>query len=343
MLPFAPCGVRPDAMTSTNSPISSTDPDHTTVAASDRSTPPPTKWQLIAGFLVIYIVWGSTYLAIHWGVETIPPFGMGAIRFLVAGSMLYAWCRFRGAKKPTPAQWKASAVIGALLLFVGNGAVSWASQRVSSGLASVIVATVPLWLVLCELWQGKRPDLIKVVGVLIGLAGVALLVMPTGAAKATVDPAGAVVLALGSLSWTIGSLYSRTARQAASPALAIAMQMLVGGSLLLLLSLALGEWTPALHVTARSAASLLYLIVFGSLIGFSTYMWLLKVASPAAVGTYAYVNPAVAVLLGVLLAGERLPVRAVAAMTVILGSVAMVSIASGGAKRMVTAVWRARR
>ena len=315
-------------------PSSTTSPTAAPVAA--------TTWQLVCGFLIIYVVWGSTYLAIHWGVETIPPFGMGAVRFLAAGSMLYAWCRFRGAKKPTKSQWKASAVVGTMLLFVGNGAVSWASQRVPSGLTSVIVATVPLWLVLCELWQGKRPDLIKVIGVLIGLAGVALLVMPTGTATATVDPVGAGVLALGSLSWTIGSLYSRTARQAESPALAIAMQMLVGGSLLLTLSLALGEWTPDLHVTLRSAASLLYLIVFGSLIGFSTYMWLLKVASPTAVGTYAYVNPAVAVLLGVLLAGERLPAQAVAAMTVILGGVAMVSIAGGGARRMVTAVWRTR-
>ncbi|WP_411279327.1 drug/metabolite exporter YedA [Gemmatimonas sp.] len=333
-------------MTSTNRPISTNDADAADAPRRDGSsataTATATKWQLIAGFLVIYIVWGSTYLAIHWGVETIPPFGMGAVRFLVAGSMLYAWCRFRGAKKPSARHWKASAIVGALLLFVGNGAVAWASQRVPSGLTSVLVATVPLWLVLSELWQGKRPDVLKVVGVLIGLAGVALLVVPTGGATATVDPLGAVVLALGSLSWTIGSLYSRTARQTASPALAIAMQMLVGGSLLLLLSLGLGEWTPELHVTARSAASLLYLIVFGSLIGFSTYMWLLKVASPAAVGTYAYVNPAVAVLLGVLLAGERLPARAVAAMAVILGGVAMVSIAGGGARRMVTAVWRAR-
>jgi drug/metabolite transporter (DMT)-like permease len=349
MPPSAPCGVRPDAMSSTPRPIpSSHAPLNAELAAAAVESvgagaePRATKWQLIAAFLVIYLVWGSTYLAIHWGVETIPPFGMGAARFLIAGSMLYSWCIFRGAKKPTKSHWKASAVIGALLLFVGNGAVSWASQRVPSGLTSVLVATVPLWLVLCELWQGKRPELIKVIGVLIGLAGVALLVMPTGAATATVDPVGAVVLALGSLSWTVGSLYSRTARQAESPALAIAMQMLVGGSLLLLLSLATGEWTPALHVSARSAASLLYLIVFGSLIGFSTYMWLLKVASPTAVGTYAYVNPAVAVLLGVLLAGERLPAQAVAAMTVILGGVAMVSMAGGGAKRMVTAVWRSR-
>jgi len=338
----APCAGRPDAMTATNRLTASTDADSTAISNDHGATATATTWQLVAGFLTVYIVWGSTYLAIHWGVETIPPFGMGAVRFLTAGSILYGWCRCRGAKKPTLGQWKASAVIGALLLFVGNGAVSWASQRVSSGLTSVLVATVPLWLVLCELWQGKRPDVLKVIGVLIGLAGVALLVLPTGAATDTVDPMGAVVLALAALSWTIGSLYSRTARQSASPGLAIAMQMLVGGALLLTLSLALGEWTPELQVSARSAASVLYLIVFGSLIGFSTYMWLLKVASPAAVGTYAYVNPAVAVLLGVLLAGERIPARAVVAMTVILGGVAMVSIAGGGAKRMVTAVWRAR-
>ncbi len=332
-------------LTSTNRPILSSASDlpaNASAASPAHGSPAPaTKWQLIAGFLVIYLVWGSTYLAIHWGVETIPPFGMGAVRFLTAGMILYLWCRFTGVKKPTVAEWKASAVIGALLLFVGNGAVSWASQRVSSGLTSVLVATVPLWLVLCELWQGKRPDFIKVVGVLLGLGGVALLVIPTGT-TITVDPIGAVVLALGSLSWTIGSLYSRTARQSPSPSMAIAMQMLAGGSLLLILSLVLGEWTPELHVTARSAASLLYLIVFGSLIAFSTYMWLLKVASPAAVGTYAYVNPAVAVLLGVLMAGERLPAQAVAAMTVILSGVAMVSIAGGGARRMVTALRRTR-
>lgn len=333
-------------MTSTNAPIPTAldGLDGRDAAIVRVSTPPAlaTRWQLVAGFLVIYLVWGSTYLAIRWGVATIPPFGMGAARFLLAGVSLFVWCRVRGAEKPTKAQWKASAIIGAMLLFVGNGAVSWASQRVSSGLTSVLVATVPLWLVLCELWQGIRPDVVKVIGVLIGLGGVAMLVMPTGGATATVDPLGAVVLAIGSLSWTIGSLYSRSARQAPSPALAIAMQMLVGGSLLLLLSLVVGEWSTMPHVSLRSAASLLYLIVFGSLIGFSTYMWLLRVASPAAVGTYAYVNPAVAVLLGVVLGGERLPAQAVAAMSVIIGGVAMVSLAGGRAQRLITALRRSR-
>jgi drug/metabolite transporter (DMT)-like permease len=300
---------------------------------ANAAEPAVARWQLVGAFLIIYVVWGSTYLAIKWGVQTIPPFFMGAVRFLVAGSALYAFTRWRGAAKPTPAEWRDSAIVGALLLFVGNGAVSWASQRVNSGLTSVIVATVPLWLVLCEAYQGKRPRLLQVIGVLIGLVGVGLLVLPAAGAaaagrSAAVDPIGAAVLALGSLSWTVGSLYSRTAHQAKPAALAISMQMLTGGTLLTVLSLVMGEWS-RVHpstVSLASLLSLLYLITFGSLIGFSTYMWLLKVASPAAVGTYAYVNPLVAVLLGVALGGERLPRLAWVAMTVIVGGVALVSL-----------------
>lgn len=293
------------------------------------AAPAATRWQLIGGFLVIYLVWGSTYLAIKWGVATIPPFLMGAVRFLIAGSALYAFTRWRGAAAPTRREWRDSAIVGSLLLFVGNGAVSWASQRVNSGLTSVIVATVPLWLVLCEAWQGKKPRLAQIVGVLIGLVGVALLVLPAGGTRsAAVDPVGAVVLAIGSFSWTVGSLYSRTSQQAKPAALAISMQMLTGGVLLTVLSLALGEWQRVAidQVSTTSLLSLLYLITFGSLIGFSTYMWLLKVASPTAVGTYAYVNPLVAVLLGVALGGERLPKLAWVAMTVIVGGVALVSL-----------------
>jgi drug/metabolite transporter (DMT)-like permease len=294
------------------------------------ASPRTTTSRLILGFLIIYVVWGSTYLAIRWGVETIPPFIMGATRFLIAGSLMYGYSRFRGAKKPTIAEWRNSAVVGALLLFVGNGAVSWAEQRVSSGMTSLLVATVPLWLVLCEVVQGKRPGLAKWGGVALGLVGVGLLVLPADGnlSSAAVEPAGAVVLALGSLSWTVGSLYSRTAALAKPASLAISMQMLVGGTMLLVLSLVSGELS-ALHREAISMASiysLLYLIVFGSLIGFSTYMWLLTVASPTAVGTYAYVNPVVAVLLGVLFAGERVPAQAFLAMLVIVSGVAMVSL-----------------
>jgi drug/metabolite transporter (DMT)-like permease len=289
-----------------------------------------TRTKLILGFLCVYIVWGSTYLAIRWGVETIPPFALGGVRFLLAGGSLYLYSRWRGAPKPTALEWRNAAIVGALLLFVGNGAVSWAEMRVSSGMTSLIVATVPLWLVLCEVAMGQRPGFAKWAGVAIGLVGVGLLVLPKDGdlSHAAVDPAGAAVLALGSLSWTVGSLFSRTAKLAKPPAMAISMQMLAGGTMLALLALVTGQATALVtHPPSMlSLLSLLYLIVFGSLIGFSTYMWLLRVASPTAVGTYAYVNPAVAVLLGVLFAGETMPPQAVVATLVIVGGVAMVSL-----------------
>lgn len=243
---------------------------------------------------------------------------------------MYGYSRFRGAKAPTALEWRNSAIVGALLLFVGNGAVSWAEQRVSSGMTSLLVATVPLWLVLCEVVQGKRPGLAKWAGVALGLVGVALLVLPADGtlSSAAVEPVGAMVLAVGSLSWTVGSLYSRTAIMAKPAAMAISMQMLAGGAMLLALSVMSGELAQLDReaISMASVYSLAYLVVFGSLIGFSTYMWLLRVASPTAVGTYAYINPVVAVLLGVALAGERIPSRAFLAMLVIVSGVAMVSL-----------------
>ncbi len=288
-----------------------------------------TRLQLVLGFLCIYVVWGSTYLAIRVGVSTIPPFVMGAVRFLIAGGGLYAFARLRGAAKPTALEWRNTAIVGALLLFVGNGAVAWSEQRVSSGMTSLIVSTVPLWLVLCEVVQGQKPGLTKWLGVALGLVGVGLLVLPADGSfkNAAVEPIGAIVLALGSLSWTIGSLFSRKAKLP-SPILAISMQMLSGGALLLLLSTVSGEIFDfkVAEVSTDSWLALLYLIVFGSLLGFTTYMWLLRVTTPTAVGTYAYVNPVVAVLLGVVFAGERMPPQAFVAMLVIVSGVAMVSL-----------------
>jgi drug/metabolite transporter (DMT)-like permease len=296
---------------------------------------------LLLGFLIIYIVWGSTYLAIRWGVESIPPFLMGAVRFLLAGGALFAFFRLRGTPAPSRVEWRSASIIGTLLLAVGNGAVSWAEQRVSSGMTSLLIATVPLWIVLAETVQGRRPPLLQWIGVGLGMVGVALLVLPAdftstiGAPAApAIEPLGAVVLAGGSLSWTIGSLYSRTAPLPKPAALAISMQMLCGGAVLALMATVTGEWSRLSWsaVTPASLWSLLYLIVFGSLIGFSTYMWLLRVASPAAVGTYAYVNPVVAVLLGVAFAGETVPRQAGLAGLVIIGGVALVT-AAGASRR----------
>lgn len=294
------------------------------------ATAKATRMQLALGFLCIYLVWGSTYFAIRVAVATIPPFVLGGVRFLVAGSALYAWARLRGAAAPNREEWKNAGIVGAALLLVGNGAVVWSEQRVSSGMAALLVATVPVWLVIAELWQRRRPSALQWFGVAAGLVGVALLVLPTGGSSAgAISVSGAIVLTIGTLSWTFGSLFARTARLAKPASLASGMQMLWGGVLMLGAAAASGE-LGTLHprdVTGASALGLLYLIVFGSIIGFSTYMWLLTVASPAAVGTYAYINPLVAVLLGVVLGGETMPPRAFLAMFVIVGSVALVSLA----------------
>lgn len=297
-----------------------------------------TRWQLLLGFLCIYFLWGSTYLAIRLGVATIPPFLMGGVRFIIAGSLLFGWSRWRGAARPDREHWKNATIVGTLLLVIGNGAVAWAEQRVDSGVASLLVATVPLWIVLGEMVQGRRPELLQWIGVAVGLGGVAILVMPSGnAAAVPINRTGAAVLICGSLSWTIGSLFSRSARLATPSSLASGMQMLCAGVLMSLVSVVSGEWS-RVDLAAISTSSILalgYLIVFGSIIGFSTYMWLLSVARPAAVGTYAYVNPLVAVFLGVMVAGEKLPASATLAMIVIVTSVALVSLAPYLKKRPV--------
>lgn len=298
----------------------------------------PARWQLVLAFLCIYTIWGSTYLAMAFAVDTIPPFLMGAVRFLIAGAMLVAWSAFRGRAQADALSWRNAAIVGGLLLCWGNGSVAWAAQRVPSGMMSLLIATVPLWMVLIEGARGVRPTFAQLLGVAIGLVGVSLLVLPADGswAQAPIDPVGAAVLVMGAFSWTAGSLFSRGAAQAKYPPMASGMQMLCGGAMLLLVGLVSGDFSRINldAVSTKSSLAVLYLIVFGSLVGFSTYMWLLKKASPTAVGTYAYVNPAVAVLLGVLLAGEVVPPRGVLAMSVIVGGVAMVSLAPKPGRRL---------
>ncbi len=283
----------------------------------DRPAAAP-RGRLLLAFAAIYVVWGSTYLAIRFAIETIPPFFVAGSRHLVAGTLLYAWARGRGAAPPTRAEWLTAAGLGALMLLGGNGAVTWSEQRVPSGLAAVIVATVPLWMVLLE---GKRPTRRVVFGLGLGLAGIGLLVGPGEiAGVGRVDPLGALVLVGGSLSWAIGSLRGRKARLPASPQVSTAAQMLTGGGLLLVLGLATGEGPrlAAAAVSSRSLLSVAYLVVFGSLIGFSAYVWLMRVSTPARVATYAYVNPVVAVALGAAFGGEPLTARTLAASAIIV-------------------------
>jgi drug/metabolite transporter (DMT)-like permease len=279
-------------------------------------------------FAAVYVLWGSTYLAIRFGVETLPPFLMAGTRHLAAGLLLYAWMRARGAPRPELRHWKTAAGIGGLMLLGGNGLVTWAELRVPSGLAALIVASVPIWMAVLEgIEKRARPGAAVIGGLLLGLGGIALLVIPGRfAGNGHVDPIGALALLTASLCWSTGSLYARRAQMPASTLTATAMEMIAGGGLLWVAGLLLGEGArlDLAAVSLRSLLSLGYLIVFGSLIGFTAYVWLLKVTTAARVSTYAYVNPIVAVLLGALFAGETVTLRIALAALVIVGAVALI-------------------
>lgn len=285
---------------------------------------------VVAAFLAVYLVWGSTYLAILFAIETLPPFLMAGVRFVIAGGLVLGVMRLRGVEWPTASQWRASMVIGGLLLMGGNGGVVWAEQWVPSGPTSLIVATVPFWMVLMEAVRpgGTRPAGVVVGGLLVGFAGIALLVGPGDWAGGGIDPTGAAALVLASICWAAGSIYARGADLPGSALMATAMQMLMGGGMLVLAGTLTGEWArlDLAGVSVRSLAAFTYLILFGSLVGFTAYVWLLKVSTPARVSTYAYVNPVVAVLLGWGFAGEALTGRVVVAVVVILSAVALITM-----------------
>ena len=299
--------------------------------------------RLLAAYAAVYLIWGSTYLGIRIGLRTLPPFGMAAVRFLLAGALLYAWARARGAPRPTRRQWGAASVVGALLLLAGNGGVTWAEQRVPSGVAALLIASEPLLIVLLGWAQrgGTRPTRTTALGLTLGLLGVAVLIGPSalhphavglGATgdPLRVDPLGAAVIVGGALAWAVGSLWSGRAQLPASAPLATGMQMIVGGTLLAGASIAAGEpatFHPA-AVSLASLAALAYLAVFGSIVAFSAYVWLLTVEPPARVATYAFVNPVVAVGLGWAVAGEALSARVLVAAGVIVGAVVLLTVRS---------------
>ncbi len=294
-----------------------------------KTVDPPLVPVLLA-FLSVYLIWGSTYLAIRWAIETIPPFTMAGIRFLIAGSLLLLWARARGVPSPTRAQIRDGVVAGALLLLGGNGAVVWAEQWVDSGLAALLIATVPLWMVLLDwLWGGgRRPSRWAWIGIAWGLFGIWLLV-GRGGFGVLEGPAlvgGAVILA-GSVSWAVGSIHSRRAAIPAAPRMATAIQMLAGGVLLSGAGILAGEWSrwDPWATSLRSVLSLAYLIVFGGMVAYSAYIWLLRVSTPGRVATYAYVNPVVALLLGWALADEPLGTRTLVAAGVILSAVVLLN------------------
>jgi len=288
---------------------------------------------LLAAFGAVYVIWGSTYLAIRWAIETMPPLAMASVRFLIAGGLLYAWARSRTPPGPTRTatrdQWRAAVIAGALMLGGGNGAVSVAEQWVPSGTTALLVASVPLWLVVLDVLVGSRtrPSTRALVGLVVGFAGVGLLAgSPGGGEGGTLELLGTLLILGGCAAWAAGSLYLRYAPPPPRPLMWVAMQMLAGGAILGLAALVRGEWA-AFHpaqISLRSGLSLAYLIGFGAIIAYSAYVWLVRVTTPARIGTYAYVNPVIALFLGWWLAGEPLGFRSVLAAAIIVGSVIVI-------------------
>jgi drug/metabolite transporter (DMT)-like permease len=289
---------------------------------------------VLLNFGIVYVIWGSTYLAIRYAIESLPTFLMAGARFLVAGAALFAWGRMRGAPRPTGANWRAAAVVGGLLLLGGNGAVVWAETRVPSGIAALLVATVPVWMVVVEwlLPGGTRPTVGVFAGLALGLVGLGVLIGPagfSGSAAGGVDPVGALALTAGSISWALGSVYARRAPMPESATVSTGAQMLCGGTLLVIVGLLAGQAGSfdASAVSARSLWGWAYLVTFGSIVGYTSYVWLLAHVSSAKASTYAYVNPVVAVLLGWAMRDEPVTARTLAAAAVIVAAVVMITAA----------------
>lgn len=292
---------------------------------------PPTKLALLAAFAALYLIWGSTYLAIRFAIETIPPLLMAGTRFLLAGLIIHAIARWQGAPRASLRDWRTSLIVGACLLVGGNGGVTLAEQYVSSGLASVMVATVPIYIALLAWAMGTapRPAPIVWLGLAGGFIGVGILVAPAlhFSPNDTSHPAiGMVILLCSSFLWSVGSIYSTKAKIVSNPFLAAGQQMVCGGALLTLGGLFTGELhrvDPG-HMSYLSVGSFAYLVTIGAVVGYSAYAYLLRHCDPSKVATYAYINPIVAVLLGALFAGETLTARAIVAAGLIVGSVALV-------------------
>ena len=305
--------------------------------SSPRTDPPP--WKLTLAFASVYLIWGSTYLATRFTLETVPPFSTAAIRFLFAGAILYAIAR-RGAARPSGRDWLSSLIVGTLLIGGGNGGVVWAIQWLPSGMAAVIIATVALWMVLIDWLTGgsDRPSLPLILGLLWGLSGVALLVgSHQVGAQSREGLLGTVALLGASLSWAAGSIYARRAKLPESPWMTTAMHMLAGGAVLVVMAVMAGEpgQIDTGSISTKSVISLAYLTIFGALVGYSAYIWLLGVTTPARATTYAYVNPAVAVLLGWLFADEQIDLRAGVAIAMILSAVVVVTLKGGRPNRAI--------
>ena len=293
-----------------------------------------TTRQVWAALGAVYLVWGSTYLGIREAVQTIPPFLMAGTRFLIAGGILFAWSVRRGeagADRLGWAQWRATGLVGTLLLACGNGGVSWAEQRVPTGVASLIIASVPIWMAVIASLRGEEPIRPKTMaGLAVGFAGVALL-LRSGSGGRSLDPAGSAVLVGAALCWATGSVLARSLALPRRPLVTTGMEMITGGAVLMVAGIVAGEFSGfrLASVSGASLAGWLYLIVIGSWVGFASYSWLLGHARTSLVSTYAYVNPVVAVFLGWSVLGESVTWRTLLAAALIVGAVALIVLGPG--------------
>jgi drug/metabolite transporter (DMT)-like permease len=285
----------------------------------------PNRWKRLLAFASIYLIWGSTYLAIRYGIESFAPFRMMGVRSLIAGAILYLWGRRQSSELVLPAHWRSAFLLGALFFLGGHGCLAWAEKRIPSGVASLLVATIPVWLALFEIALGRirlTPRLVA--GLALGFCGVLFLTEPAELLPGeSMDVLGTVVVLLSATSWALGTIVSRRIPVPESSILFSGMNLLAGGALLLLVSFASGEVPPSPQVSLRSLLAVSYLVVFGSIVGFVAYMWLLRVETASKVGTYAFVNPGIAVLLGWLAGGEALSGRIVLATALMVSGVAI--------------------
>ncbi len=299
---------------------------------SHRSAP---LWLVITAFALVYVIWGSTYLGIRYAVESIPPFLMAATRHLVAGVLLFVFARLRGTAWPSLIEWRDATIAGALMLAVGNGGVTWAEQMIPSAATALLIALTPVWMVLLDWLRpgGVRPRALVGLGLIIGFAGVVLLARKQLNGAGSAHALGVATLMAASICWAWGSVFNRSARKPASPFLSVAMQMITGGGILLLLSLAQGEGRQFAieRVTALSFGAWLYLTIAGSLVAYTAYVWLLHATTPARVATYAYVNPLIAVILGCTIGREAFSPELFTAGTLII--VAVIVVLRGGAAK----------
>jgi len=295
-------------------------------AAADNKAP---LWLIVLSFAAVYIIWGSTYLAIRFAIDTIPPLLMLGTRFLFGGSLFLIWTSVVGAPAAKPIHWKSSAIAGVLMIAGGTGAVTIAEQWVPSGIAALMVAAVPFFIVLLDWLRpgGLRPRLITGIALIVGFVGIVMLINPFNtSSEHMVDPLGAIVIVLGALSWAIGSLYSRYGTFPESHWQSLGMKMVLGGLALSILGSVTGEWSQVdlSKITALSFLSLIYQIIFGSA-AFGAYLYLIKYSTPAKAATYAYVNPVVAMILGIWLGGEPFSTSMILPMAIIIVAVIMIT------------------